>query len=258
MKYLISFLIRFVPRKYLQLVSGWGLKVVGFVLYRGNTVQCPVCNHQYREFLPYGRISVRKNALCPNCLSLERHRLIFVYLKNETDFFTSKKSVLHIAPELCFMKQFEAKHGDTYITADIESPLAKVKMDIHEMPFADKQFDYVLCNHVLEHVRDDIQAMQEIKRVLKPGGQAILQVPFFNPIPEKTFEDPSITDKREREKIFGQDDHVRKYGNDYPDRMKQAGLTPDLIHLTKKLGKEKCFAFGLAKGEILYTGKNLS
>jgi len=253
MKYLISFLIRFVPRKYLQLVSGWGLKVVGFVLYRGNTVQCPVCNHRYREFLPYGRISVRKNALCPNCLSLERHRLIFVYLKNETDFFTSKKSVLHIAPELCFMKQFEAKHGDTYITADIESPLAKVKMDIHEMPFADKQFDYVL-----EHVRDDIQAMQEIKRVLKPGGQAILQVPFFNPIPEKTFEDPSITDKREREKIFGQDDHVRKYGNDYPDRMKQAGLTPDLIHLTEKLGKEKCFTFGLAKGEILYTGKNLS
>jgi SAM-dependent methyltransferase len=255
MKFIISFLVRFVPRKYLQLVSGWGLKKVGLLLYRGNKVKCPVCNNCYKEFLPYGRISVRKNALCPNCLSLERHRLIFVYLKDETDFFSSEKSVLHIAPELCFMKQFEAKHGEQYITADIESPLAKVKMDIHEMPFADNQFDYVLCNHVLEHVRDDIKAMQEIKRVLKPGGQAILQVPFFTPVPEKTFEDFTITDKREREKIFGQDDHVRKYGNDYPDRMKQAGLTPILENLTQKLGDEQCFKFGLAKGEILYIGK---
>jgi ubiquinone/menaquinone biosynthesis C-methylase UbiE len=156
------------------------------------------------------------------------------------------------------MKQFEAKHGEQYVTADIESPLAKVKMDIHEMPFADNRFDYVLCNHVLEHVRDDIKAMQEITRVLKPGGQAILQVPFFSPVPEHTFEDHTITDKRERERIFGQDDHVRKYGNDYPDRMKQAGLIPKLENLTQKLGDEQCFKFGLALGEVLYIGKKVN
>ena len=106
-------------------------------------------------------------------------------------------------------------HGEKYITADIESPLAKIKMDIHAMPFAENSFDVVLCNHVLEHVQDDIQALREICRVLKPGGWSILQVPFFAPIPEVTIEDTSIVGPREREKAFGQDDHVRKYGKDY-------------------------------------------
>src|ERR1051326_8972434 len=223
MKKIIAFLVRFVPRKYLQLFSGVGLKVVGW-FYWGNKVECPICGHHYREFLTYGRINTRPNALCPSCLSLERHRLIWLYLKERTNFFESTLDVLHIATEHCFMKPFEKQHGDRYITADIESPLAKVKMDIHEMPFGDNQFDAVLCNHVLEHVTDDIKAMSEIRRVLKPGGWAIMQIPFFSPVPDVTFEDHSITDKREREKIFGQDDHVRKYGKDYPKRIEQAGL----------------------------------
>ena len=96
------------------------------------------------------------------------------------------------------MKPFEQQHREGYITADIESPLAKVKMDIHQMPFTENQFDVVLCNHVLEHVHDDILALKEIKRVLKPGGWAILLVPFFNPVGEVTIEDNSITDPRER------------------------------------------------------------
>ncbi|MFN7373073.1 MAG: class I SAM-dependent methyltransferase, partial [Cyclobacteriaceae bacterium] len=185
MKKLISWLVRYVPRKHLQLFSGMGLKIVG-LFYRGNAVECPVCGHTYRKFLPYGRINPRPNALCPNCLSLERHRLIWLYLKQKTDFFQRHQQVLHIAPEHCFIKPFEQRHGAGYITADLESPLAKVKMDIHEMPFAENQFDVVLCNHVLEHVQDDIKAMREIQRVLKPGGYAILQVPFFHPVPAVT------------------------------------------------------------------------
>ena len=110
--------------------------------------------------------------------------------KRKNPFFKSGLHVLHIAPEACFIKRFEKIHGDRYITADIESPLAKVKMDIHQIPFKENTFDVVLCNHVLEHVKDDIKAMNEIQRVLKPDGFAILQVPFFNPVPEKTFEDP--------------------------------------------------------------------
>src|SRR5688572_3415212 len=134
MKKIIAFLIRFVPRKYLQRVSGVGLKVLG-LFYSGSAVTCPVCEKSYREFLPYGRINPRPNALCPNCLSLERHRLIWLYLKEKTSFFNQKLSVLHIAPEACFIKRFEKIHGSQYITADIESPLAKVKMDIHQIPF---------------------------------------------------------------------------------------------------------------------------
>jgi hypothetical protein len=248
MKKIISFLIRFVPRKYLQLFTGIGLKMLG-LFYAGNKVECPVCNHRYREFLPYGRINPRPNALCPSCLSLERHRLIWLYLKSKTHFFEKKLSVLHIAPEPCFMGRFERQHGDTYITADLESPLAKVKMDIHEMPFGENQFDVVLCNHVLEHVQNDIQAMQEIRRVLKPGGWAILQVPFFFPVPDITVEDFLITDPREREKAFGQDDHVRKFGKDYAQRIEQSGLkaTPDSFATSVD-----AFRFGISPNEILY------
>jgi SAM-dependent methyltransferase len=253
MKKIISFIIRYVPRKYLQRVGGLGVKVMG-MFYAGSNVTCPVCEKSYKKFLPYGRINTRANALCPNCLSLERHRLIWVYLKETTNFFTQKLDVLHIAPEACFIKRFEKQHGDRYITADIESPLAKVKMDIHTIPFPEKTFDVVLCNHVLEHVDNDIKAMSEISRVLKPGGFAIMQVPFFNPVPDMTIEDPTITDARAREKAFGQDDHVRKYGKDYPQRIERAGLKAVEDHFVNELSEEKRKKFGLVKGETIFKG----
>ncbi|RAV98807.1 class I SAM-dependent methyltransferase [Pseudochryseolinea flava] len=254
MKKIIAFLIRYVPRKYLQRVAGVGLKIAS-LFYRGSAVQCPVCNTGFRTFLPYGRINPRPNALCPSCLSLERHRLIWVYLNEKTDFFKRKLKVLHIAPEACFITPFEKIHGEGYITADIESPLAKVKMDIHSIPFSENTFDAVLCNHVLEHVRDDIQAMREIHRVLKPGGFSIQQVPFFNPVPATTFEDNTITDPREREKIFGQDDHVRKYGHDYGKRMQMAGLNAIEDPFVNELSDDVRQKFGLVKGEIIFVGR---
>lgn len=253
MKKLISFIIRYVPRKYLQRVANTGLKVVG-LFYAGSAVTCPVCERSFKKFLPYGRINARPNALCPNCLSLERHRLIWLYLKEKTNFFDRKLHVLHIAPEACFIPRFEKLHGDQYITADIESPLAKVKMDIHDIPFPENTFDAVLCNHVLEHVRDDIRAMSEIRRVLKPGGFSILQVPFFRPVENITFEDASITDPRQREKIFGQDDHVRKYGTDYPERIEQAGLKASEEKFALQMEDEKVQKYAIAKSEIIYKG----
>jgi SAM-dependent methyltransferase len=190
-------------------------------------------------------------AQCPNCLSLERHLLIWLYLKEKTNFFSAKLKVLHIAPEPCFMKRFEKQHGEGYITADIESPLAKVKRDIHQIPFGENHFDAVLCNHVLEHVQDDIKAMSEIRRVLKPGGWTILQVPFFSPVPDVTFEDNSITDPREREKIFGQDDHVRMFGKDYSKRIERSRLKAEENDFTKTQSER----FGLQRAEIIYLGR---
>ncbi len=253
MKNIISWLIRFVPRKYLQLFSGIGLKVVG-IFYAGRSVECPICESHYRSFLPYGRINPRPNALCPSCLSLERHRLIWLFLQQKTNFFSQKLSVLHLAPEHCFMNRFEKVHGDNYITADIESPLAKVKMDIHQIPFGENTFDVVLCNHVLEHVQNDIAAMGEIRRVLKPGGWAILQVPFFSPVPETTLEDPSITDPREREKAYGQDDHVRRFGKDYASRIQKSGLTPEANGFASTLLPADCQKYGVTSKEIIYRG----
>lgn len=253
MKRLISLLIRYIPRKYLQSISGPGLKMAGLFL-RGKNVTCPVCVRSFRRFLPYGRINPRPNALCPNCLSLERHRLIWLYLKETTSLVQEKQAVLHIAPEACFIPRFEAVHREKYVTADLESPLAKVKMDIHKMPFHDNTFDAVLCNHVLEHVADDIAAMKEIFRVLKPGGFAILQVPFFQPVPEQTFSDPSVTDRRTREKLFGQDDHVRRYGKDYSSRIEQAGLHPVQDRFVDSLQPGQRERYGLANGEIIFKG----
>lgn len=216
---------------------------------KGNAVQCPVCEHSYSKFLPYGRIA-RPNALCPNCLALERHRLMWLFLREKTDFFTAKLRVLHIAPEHCFIERFEALPNLDYITADIESPLAKVKMDVHDIPFPDNSFDVVFCNHVLEHVTDDLQACSEFNRVLKPTGWGILQSPVYNL--EKTLEDNSITDAAERERIFGQRDHVRKYGKDYAARLRNSGIKIEENHFVKELDPALVSKFALPIDETIF------
>ena len=216
---------------------------------KGNAVQCPVCEHSYSKFLPYGRIA-RPNALCPNCLALERHRLMWLFLREKTDFFTAKLRVLHIAPEHCFIERFEALHNLDYISADIESPLAKVKMDVHDIPFPDNSFDVVFCNHVLEHVTDDLKACSEFNRVLKPTGWGILQSPVYNL--EKTLEDNSITDAAERERIFGQRDHVRKYGKDYAARLRKSGIKIEENHFVKELESALVSKYALPIDETIF------
>lgn len=250
MKSIISFLLRKVPRKYLQIFSHYGLRVLA-IFYKGKGVQCPVCESEFKKFVPYGRQS-RPNALCPHCLALERHRLIWLYLQRKTDFFTAKRKMLHIAPELSFMDRFEALPNLEYITGDIESPLAKVKMDIHEIPFEENTFDVIFCNHVLEHVADDILAMREMRRVLKPGGWAILQVPMFYPLKETTYSDESITDPKERELHFGQDDHVRMYGLDYGKRLASAGFKVVEEQLINELDHEEVIRYALPQKEIIF------
>ncbi len=253
MKALISFIIRKIPRKYLQIISPVALRVVA-LFYMGNNVQCPISGKTYRKFLPYGRNPARDNALCPDSLSLERHRLMYLYLKNTTNFFTAKLRVLHIAPEHCFIHRFEKMKNLDYITADIESPLAKVKMDVHQIPFPDNDFDVAFCNHVMEHVTNDIKAMSEIYRVLKPGGWAIIQSPI-NPLRTVTFEDLTLKTPEEREAVFGQNDHVRDYGLDYGRRLEQAGFTVVEDDFVKRLPAEKVKLYALPKDEIVYLCK---
>jgi len=250
MKEIIRFAIRKVPRKYLQIVSPIVMKAMK-LLYKGNVVECPVCTSTFSKMLPYGRIVSRENALCPECLSLERHRLMWLFLKNKTTFFTADIKLLHIAPEHCFIDRFEALPNLDYITADIESPLAKVKMDVHDIPFDANTFDVVFCNHVLEHVDNDIRAMQEMLRVLKPGGWAILQSPI-DPTRAVTFEDASIIDPAERERVHGQDDHMRTYGLDYGDRIKTSGFIVTESLYVKELPVELVKRYCLPGEEIVY------
>ncbi len=248
MKSLISFIIRYIPRKYLQLVSHFFLRIMA-VLYKGSRVTCNVCGHSFRKFLPYGR-KARENALCPNCLALERHRLMWLFLQEKTNIFTDQLKVLHIAPELCFIDRMERLPNLEYITGDIESPLAKVKMDVHQIPFPENSFDVVFCNHVMEHVNDDILACREINRVLKPTGWGIIQSPVYDF--EKTLEDSSVIDPRQRERIFGQRDHVRKYGKDYASRLSQSGLRVEEDLFVKQVDPQLVRKFALPPNETIY------
>ncbi|MES2734542.1 MAG: class I SAM-dependent methyltransferase [Bacteroidota bacterium] len=250
MKHLISFVIRYVPRKYLQLVSHVVLKVVA-VLYRGEGVECPVCSSHFRKFMPYGRTVPRPNALCPNCLALERHRLMYLYLQKRTNFFRDSLKLLHVAPEHCFIERFEAMKNLDYITADIESPLAKVKMDIHAIPFAENTFDVAFCNHVMEHVENDIKAMSELHRVLKPNGWAIIQSPM-DLSREKTLEDPTIVTEADREKYYWQKDHVRLFGLDYKERLEKAGFTVTEDRFVMELPRQVVETYALPDEEIIY------
>jgi len=249
MKRLIRFVLNRVPRRYVQRVAHLVTPVVGLLL-AGRGVECPVCGGRYRHLLPYGYGPVRSNALCPRCLSLERHRLMWLWLVRESDLFTSNPRVLHIAPERCFIKRFERALGGNYITADLESPLAKVKMDIQAIPFPRNEFDVIFCNHILEHVDDDRLALSEMYRVLRPGGWGIMLSPV-NYDRAVSYEDPTIVTPEGRAAAFGQHDHVRDYGRDYPDRLRNAGFTIRETDYCAQLPPEQIARYALRR-EILY------
>lgn len=217
---------------------------------KGNKYTDPIDGKRFRTFLPYGYENPRENVLSPSTLSLERHRLLWLFLQRETDFFKSKLKVLHFAPEQAFYKRFRNLSHLDYTTTDLNSPLADVEADICNLPFDDNTFDVILCNHVLEHIPDDHKAMQELFRVLTPGGWGVFQIPQ-DLDREWTFEDDSITDRKERTKIFGQYDHVRIYGRDYFDKLRNVGFEVEEIHFTKHLSQEELNRYRLAVNEVI-------
>lgn len=248
---MIKFALKYIPRPWLIRLS-YIVQFFAPVLYGGSRFVDPIDGRGYRKFLPYGYGgNIRDNALSPGTNSLERHRLMWLYLKRDTDFFDQPKKVLHVAPEQCFYGRFRKMKNLDYTTADLDSPIADIEIDIHDIPFEENTFDVVFCNHVLEHVDDDQQCMRELCRVLKPGGLAIMQVPWI-PEQEVTVEDPSITDPAERERLFGQYDHVRKYGVDYADRLINAGFKVTRVDFSEELPEAEFEKYRLPKGEPLY------
>ena len=230
MKRLIKYVLNHIPRPVLQRLAALLMPVVG-LLYRGRKYTCPVCGRSFRKFLPYGYVTPRENALCPSCLALERHRLLWLFLEKETDLFQSHPKLLHIAPEVCIMRHLKPHYKackDRYVTADLESPLADLHFDVEAIPLADNSFDVILCNHLLEHVTDDRKALAELHRILRPKGWGILLSPV-DLSRATTFEDDTITDPEERTRIFGQYDHRRIYGRDYVERLREAGFEAEQI-----------------------------
>ncbi len=246
MKRLLKFIINRVPRPLMQRLASWILPLVG-LLYVGRGKKCPICGVERRGFLPYGYVTSRSNALCPNCLSLERHRLLWLYLERECDIDSGAATILHIAPEVSLIGKFNKiyrKNSNRYVTADLESPLAKIHFDVEQIPLENNYADVIICNHLLEHVSDDRAAMRELYRVMKSGGWGVMMCPVEYDRPT-TFEDDTITDKKERSRIFGQYDHRRIYGLDYADRLREAGFKVEPIDYAATLDKAEVERFAL-------------
>lgn len=225
-------------------------------LYRGDTVECIFCGNHFSRFKPHGidapiltELKVvsggMRDTTCPRCHSYDRERLIYLYIERRTDLFSGGKKVLDIAPAENLGNKLQASPGLDYISGDLLRTDVMVKLDVTEMQFPDETFDAVLCNHVMEHVPDDRKAMREIRRVLKPGGWAMVLVPY-SPVLEKTIEDPSVDSPEERLRRFGQDDHIRIYAlPDYLARLKESGLDVEVVPFVSQLDPEEVRRYAL-------------
>ncbi len=235
------------------------------LLYFGFRYKCPLCNSHLRKFLPYGLdlpvltenhiigAGYRQNALCPVCGSLDRERLVYIYLRRKTNIFCQSVKLLHIAPEPMLQSMLQTHSHIRYFTADLYSDAVTTQMDITNIPCSSNSLDVIICNHVLEHIADDRMAMSELFRILRPSGWAILQVPI-SIVLETTYEDFSITAASEREKAFGQADHVRIYGKDFTQKLEQVGFVSNVFdwRIEKRHFGGPTNRFALVKNESLY------
>ena len=241
-----------------------GCRYLNVLRYRGERVECPFCGGRFSRFLPKGKDvpvlrenrviggGYRLNAVCPRCNSRDRERLVYLYLKHErSSLFSQTAKLLHIAPEKNLRMIFLSCPNLDYLAADLGSPLAEVRMDVTDIGHEDDTFDVIICNHVLEHIPDDAKAMRECFRVLKKGGFAILQVPISCAIKE-TLENPSITSPGDREKAFGQKDHVRIYGEDYASSLEKAGFSVTAYDFISKMNAHDVRKYGLLENEKIY------
>ncbi|MBE6505273.1 MAG: class I SAM-dependent methyltransferase [Methanobrevibacter millerae] len=221
--------------------------------------ECPICGYKGIDFQSYPNI-IHKEVMCPACGSHERYRAIWLYLENNKELLENHKKVLHFAPEIHFKELFESKDVE-YHGVDLNPerhPFVEEKVDIQDIPYNENYFDLIICSHVLEHVPDDIKALNELRRVLKPGGVALILVPMngisYNlPYDEsKTLEKEEYNTPELRDKYYGQFDHLRLYGTDFKERILESGfelLSEDFI---KRLGMETIERYALIRDERIY------
>jgi len=251
---------------------------IRFLRFAGRRYYCALCGRSARRFIPvtnypgqavvekYHMVAMGNNAhyRCPWCHSSDKERLVWRYLAERTDFFNSTHllHVLHVAPERNTRKKFQARPNTDYIHGDMFHGAAKytpehyggaMYLDITDLSsFKDDSFDVIICNHVLEHVPNDLQAMRELRRVLKKEGFAILQVPVSRDI-KTSFEDSTMTTDKERLAQFGQSDHVRIYAEkDYIERLKRAGFRIEVIRSRSLFSSNELVSWGVNPEESVY------
>ena len=228
-----------IPLPVRQLLGGWwhefqarSKKNALLRSLQGSGTNCNVCGWEGRAFTDD---HWHPGTICPECGSQVRHRMLAAALDGQADIpgldeqaLLAGKAILHFAPERQLRNRISRAAGK-YVTADYDRGDCDLKLDISAMPsVADESFDVVISCDVLEHVPDDLAAMCEIRRILRPGGAAILTVPQMDP-PASTDEDPTVLSESGREIRFGQKDHVRMYGDDFIERLRSAGFSVDVL-----------------------------
>jgi hypothetical protein len=233
-------------------IGAWYLfRPIVRVAFFGRARYCPVCESRCRRFLTHGPPSRRvQDAVCPICLSHPRLRLAWLFLSTRTDLLDGRpKRILHVAPEPALTQLLRAARNLEIVSADLDSPHAAVTLDLTRIEMADASFDVILCSHVLEHVHDDRRAMRELFRILRPGGWAMIQVPISS---KPTFEDPSITEPAERERVFWQADHVRLYGLDIADRLLEAGFEVETVFGEQLVASDQLVRTGIYPRDLVF------
>jgi SAM-dependent methyltransferase len=234
----------------------------------GDRVECPFCKSAFERFLPFSEdtevvrkfeiigAGFRPNARCPECLSLDRERLVYLYLERAGLLSVSGCRILHIAPERCLGKRLRLDSRLRYVAGDLDRNSGRVtlELDLQYLPFQNDSFNLVVCNHVLEHIPDDRRALAEITRVLDRSGAAILQTPVSAAL-ESTYEDWSMTTGDQRKAAFGQSDHVRIYGADYAARLEQSGLRVQVFDALEEFGADLIERHALIARERIFIGR---
>jgi hypothetical protein len=225
------------------------LRRTRLAIYRGERVECPCCGGRFSRFMP--GLSHRDTRVCPRCGAQERHRALWLYMRERTALFRRPQlSILHWAPEYALQRSLGALPNAAYVSADLEGHEAMQHMDMTDVPFKDGAFDLIVCVHVLEHVPDDRRAMREMVRVLKPGGVALLLVPIV--LEQPTLEDPSIVTPEQRKAAYWQEDHVRLYGGDFPHRLEGEGFSVTVDRWIRGLDQATQARHGLFPLEDVY------
>jgi len=241
----------------------------------GTQYKCPFCKRSFSKMLPSGFESLaadnnkiigsgyRLNSKCPCCHSNERERLLLLFIKSKLGYLLDDRSknnkrlsLLHVAPERNISRILKTNKNISYITSDLNSPYVDINMDIQDVIFKDEVFDIVICNHVFEHVENDLRAMSELSRSIIKGGIGIFQVPIFYE-DKPTYEDSTIMDEYDRLQAFGQKDHVRIYGNDYKKRLEKNGFSVELIKSSEILTEQEIAKYLLLKDEVVFFCKKI-
>ncbi|MBK5286716.1 MAG: methyltransferase domain-containing protein [Bacteroidia bacterium] len=248
----LKYFVKILLPKRLSLNSEPLLRKFISVFYSGIKYECPVCGFHARKFLV---VHNGESKLCPSCGSIERKRLLWLYLNDEIKIQEKNNlKVLHFSPSIAIFRKLKAMDNINYFPTDFYNPLIKNHFDITSLPFEEKYFDLIICYHILEHVSDDRKAMNELFRVLNFSGALLTQVPYSE---NETHEDSSITNPAERKKIFGQEDHVRYYGrSDFKTRLENSGFQVSEIKYAAKIGNEKSEKYQLNSNETIFCCTN--